>query len=411
MTKHTEKAQEKNTWKADFPIFKEQPDLVYLDSAATSFKPHVVLDAMNDYYTKYGANVHRGLYDLTTKATTAYENSRKTVSDFIRAKSEKEIIFTHGATDAINMLSQSFSERYLNPGDEIILSLLEHHSNIVPWQMIANKKKCIIKFIEINKDGTLKIDQLSKLLTRRTKIIALSHVSNALGTITSLRPIIQKAHAVNAKVLIDAAQSVPHMPIDVSYLDCDFLVFSGHKMCGPTGIGVLYGKEHLLNEMQPVFGGGDMVLEVHKTSSVWNDLPWKFEAGTPPIAEAIGLTAAIEYLKTIGMNRIRDHEKKLLRLAIDELRNIPEINLYGPCDPDVQSGVLSFGIEGIHPHDIADILNNDNVAIRAGHHCCMPLMDELKIPATARASFYLYNTDEDIFKFTAALKKVISIFK
>lgn len=306
--------------KKDFPIFKKQPNLVYLDSAATALKPQAMITAVQDYYKNYSANVHRGLYDLSEKATTAYEGARKIVQHFIHAGSEREIIFTRGATEALNVVAQGWGEYALKSGDEVILTVLEHHSNIVPWQMMAKKKNVILKFIDVNDRGVLKLEQMNKLLSRRTKIIAISHVSNALGTITPLRPLIQKAHAVGAKVLVDAAQSVPHMPIDVSYLDCDFLAFSGHKLGGPTGIGVLYAKEKILEAMPPFIGGGDMILEVSKTRSRWNDLPWKFEAGTPPIAEAIGLGAAIEYLQNIGLSKIRMAEKNLLKAGIDLLK-------------------------------------------------------------------------------------------
>ena len=394
----------------DFPIFKAQPKLIYLDSAATSLKPQCVIDAMNEYYSSYSANVHRGLYALSEKATEAYEGARMIVKNFINAASEKEIMFTRGATEGLNVVAQGWGSQFLKEGDEVILSIVEHHSNIVPWQMLAKKKKVKLKFIDIDARGMLKTEQLTTLITRRTRMIALSHVSNALGSITGLKPIIQKAHAVNAKVLVDAAQSAPHMPLDVQYLDCDFLVFSGHKMCGPTGIGVLYGKEKILNEMEPFLGGGDMIREVHTTHSTWNEVPWKFEAGTPPIAEAIGLGAALTYLKKIGMNAVRMHEKKILAYALAQLSKNPAVKLYGPCDPEHQSGVISFTLEDIHPHDVAALLDRENIAIRAGHHCCMPLMERLKVPATARASFYLYTTEEDIDALAGALKKVQKVF-
>lgn len=399
-----------NAYRDDFPIFKAQPNLVYLDNAATSQKPKCVIDAMDDYYMHYSSNVHRGLYDLSEKATKAYEDARKTVKDFIGAASEKEIIFTRGTTEALNVVAQGWGRQFLKAGDEIILTILEHHSTIVPWQMIAKEKHCIIKFIALDNHGALKREQLNKLLTRRTKIIALSHISNALGTITPLKPLIQKAHAIGAKVVIDAAQSVPHLPLDVQYLDCDFLAFSGHKMCGPTGIGVLYAKEKILREMHPFLGGGDMIIEVHKTHSEWNDIPWKFEAGTPPIAEAIGLARAITYLREIGMGTIRSHEKKLLSFALAEFKKIPEISIFGPADPELQSGIISFGMKGIHPHDIAAILNENHIAIRAGHHCCMPLMEELKVSGTARVSFYFYNNEADIERLIEGIKKVKKVF-
>lgn len=400
-----------NKWKRDFPIFEEKPEITYLDSAATSLKPKVVIDAVSNYYGKYSANVHRGIYQLSEEATAAFEGARKIVQKFINAKSEKEIIFTRGGTEAINMVAQGWGAQYLKSGDEIILTVLEHHSNIVPWQMIAKKKNCAIKYLEVDDRGVLRIDQLSKLLTRRTRMIAFTHVSNGIGVINPLKPIIQKAHAIGAKVLVDAAQSAPHIGIDVQYLDCDFLAFSGHKMCGPTGIGVLYAKEKILEGMNPFLGGGDMILEVTKTSSTWNELPYKFEAGTPPIAEAIGLGAAINYLQSIGMANIRAHEKKLLAYAIAELSKIPGVKLYGPCDPEIQAGVLSFTINGIHPHDIASIFDSEQIAIRAGHHCNMLLMERFGIPATARASFYVYNTEEDVEELVKGIGKVKKIFR
>lgn len=396
--------------KKDFPIFTANPKLVYLDTAATSFKPACVISAVNDYYSKYSANVHRGLYDLSEKASAAYEGARTTVKNFVNAKSEKEIIFTRGTTEALNIVAKGWGEQFLKSGDQIVLSILEHHSNIIPWQMIAKKKNCYIKFVDIDKNGMLKMDELNELLSRKTKIVAISHVSNALGTINPIKKIIQKAHAVSAKVVIDAAQSVPHMPVDVQHLDCDFLAFSGHKMCGPTGIGVLYGKEDILNKMEPFFGGGDMIKEVTTEKSNWNDLPWKFEAGTPPIAEAIGLGAAVKYLQSIGMEAIREHEKSLLKFALERLKKIPEVQLFGPCDSEIQGGVISFTIKGAHPHDIAAVLNEENIAVRAGHHCCMPLMQKLCVPATTRASFYIYTTEEDIERLCEGISKVIKIF-
>ncbi|MBI4994830.1 cysteine desulfurase [Candidatus Peregrinibacteria bacterium] len=395
----------------DFPIFKKNPNLVYLDSAATALKPQCVIDAVNEYYEKFSANVHRGLYRLSEKATSSYENAREIVRSFINAKSSREIIFTSGTTHSINIVAQGWGEQNLSEGDEIILTILEHHSNIVPWQMIAKEKKCVIKFLDIDKNGVLKIAELSKLLTKRTRIISVSHISNALGTINPIKTIIKRAHKTGSKVFIDAAQSAPHLPLDVQKLDCDFLAFSAHKMCGPTGIGILYSKEKILERTEPFFGGGDMISEVYKTHSKWNDLPWKFEAGTPPIAEAIGLGAAINYLQKIGFENIKKHEVRLLDLTIKKLQKIPGVKLFGPLNSKIQSGILSFAIDGVHPHDIAAILDQENIAIRAGHHCCMPLMQSLKIPATARASFYVYNTEEDIEKLAQGILKVRGIFE
>ena len=397
--------------KKDFPIFKNNPNLVYLDSAATSLKPKSVISAMDEYYKNYSSNVHRGLYKLSEKATEAYENAREIVQKFINAKSSREIIFTSGTTHSINLVAQGWGEQNLRKGDEIILTILEHHSNIVPWQMIARRHGCKIKFLDIDENGVLKIDQLSKLLTKRTKIVSVSHIGNALGTINPIKTIIQRAHKVGAKVFIDAAQSAGHLPIDVQKPDCDFLAFSGHKMCGPTGIGVLYAKEKILRQTEPFFGGGDMIREVKKTHSTWNDLPWKFEAGTPPIAEAIGLGASINYLQKIGFKNIRKHSAHLLGFAIKKLQKIPGVKLFGPLNPKIQSGILSFTVDGVHPHDIAAILDQNNIAIRAGHHCCMPLMERLKIPATARASFYIYNTEKDVEKLAQGILKVKKIFK
>lgn len=397
--------------KKDFPVFKKNPTLVYLDSAATALKPQCVIDAVDEYYREYPANVHRGFYKLSQKATEAYEDARKTVARFLNAKSEREIIFTRGGTEAINIVALGWAKQNLKKDDEILLSVLEHHSNIVPWQLLAKERKLKIKFIDCDKRAVLRTGHLSALLTRRTKLIAITHTSNAVGTIVDLRPIIQKAHAAGAKVLVDAAQAAPHCAIDVQDLDADFLAISGHKMCGPTGIGALYAKEKILKQTEPVFGGGDMILEVSKTRATWNEIPMKFEAGTPPIAEAIGLAAAIKYLQRFGMEAVREHEKSLLVYALKTLAKIPGIAFYGPSDPEIQAGILSFGIKSVHPHDIATILDNENIAVRVGHHCAMPLMKELCVPAgTVRISFYIYNTKADVDRLAEALEKVRKIF-
>lgn len=396
--------------KQDFPLFDSNPSLIYLDNAVTSLKPKQVIQAETEYYTNYSANVHRGLYQLSTKATEAYEASRETVQKFIHAAYPHEIIFTSGATAAINAVAQGFTKQLLHQGDEIIVTILEHHSNLVPWQIMAKRMGLKLKFLDIKENGELNEEAFGKLLTTHTRFLAITHVSNAIGTITPLKRIIQKAHAAKVKVLVDAAQSVPHIPIDVQYLDCDFLVFSGHKMLGPTGIGVLYAKEKILQQVEPFLYGGDMIKEVYQEYSVWNDLPWKFEAGTPNIAGVIGLKRAIEYLKEVGLSNIHEYEKKLLAYALSELKKLPSLKLFGPLDPEKQGGILSFIMEGVHPHDIAALLDQDGIAIRAGHHCSMPLMERLKVPATARISFYLYNTEEDIARLVTSLKKVHKIF-
>ncbi len=396
--------------KKDFPIFKAHPGLTYLDSAATELKPRQVLEAEMEYYTSYSSNVHRGLYSMSIEATKQYEAAREEVAKFIHAPTPHEIIFTSGATSGINIVAQGFAKQFLHRGDEIIVTLLEHHSNFVPWQAAAKKLGLKIKFWDIKDSGELDEKAFNTLLTPQTRLLAGTHISNALGTINPLKKIIQKAHASKAKVLVDAAQSIAHIPLDAAYLDCDFLVFSGHKMFGPTGIGILYAKDRILQTMEPFFYGGDMIREVHKEYSTWNDLPWKFEAGTPNIAGAIGLSRAIKYLKEIGMAQIQEHEKKLLAYAVSELKKFPSIKLFGPLDPEKQSSILSFGMEGIHPHDIASLLDQQNIAIRAGHHCSMPLMTRLKIPATARISFSIYNTEEDIDRLISALKKIHTLF-
>jgi cysteine desulfurase / selenocysteine lyase len=398
------------TIKKDFPFFTNRPNLVYLDSAASSQKPQMVTDAITDFYTKDYANIHRGIYDLSEKATAQYEEVRGKVKDFIKARSPKEIIFTSGTTESINLVAQSYARKHLKNGDEIIVTAMEHHANLVPWQVVAKQTGAKLRIWDITDDGTLDSKELNKLLNRQTKLLAITHVSNVLGVINDLKWITQKAHAVNAKVIVDAAQSVPHMGIDVEYLDCDFLAFSTHKMLGPTGVGVLYAKERHLEEMDPWLYGGDMIREVTLTKSTWNDAPWRFEAGTPNIAGVIGLGAAIDYLKNIGMNNIRTHEQYLIQKAIESLGSLPYITIYGPKDIQKRSGVLSFSIDGVHPHDIAQILDEDEIAIRVGHHCAMPLTKRLGVAATARASFYLYNTDEDIERLVNGLEKVYKVF-
>ena len=400
-----------NEVRTDFPILqrivKGKP-LVYLDSAATTQKPLAVIEATDQYYKVYNANVHRGIYTISEEATERYEKARDKVAAFIKAPARESIIFTRNATESINLVSNSWGRTHLRPGDEILLSYMEHHSNLIPWQMIARETGAQLRFIPLTPDGRLDLSDLPNLLTSKTKIVAVTHVSNVLGTINPVAEIAQKAHEVGAVVLIDAAQSVPHLAIDVRALDCDFLAFSGHKMLGPTGIGILYGKVNLLDAMPPFMGGGEMINEVQLESATYRELPGKFEAGTPNIAGAIGLGAAIDYLNAIGLDNIREHEISLVSYAVEALKNLNGIDIYGPL-PD-RSGVIAFNLKGIHPHDVSTILDEDAIAIRAGHHCTQPLMRWLDVAATARASFYLYNTTDDIDRFVDSLKKVKEIF-
>lgn len=400
-----------NTVRQDFPIFqrvvKGKP-LIYLDSAATTQKPLPVIEAINHFYKIYNANVHRGIYTISEEATQLYEEARDKVAAFINAPTREGIIFTRNATESINLVASSWGRANLRPGDEILLTYMEHHSNLIPWQLIAQQTGAKLKFIPLTPDGRLDLSKLSEVLHSQTKLVALTHASNVLGTINPVTELVRKAHDIGAVVLVDAAQSAPHLAIDVQAIDCDFLAFSGHKMLGPTGIGVLYGKVALLDAMPPYMGGGDMISEVHLESATYRELPWKFEAGTPNIAGAIGLGAAIDYLNGLGMDNIRAHEVSLVRYALDAMKNLNDVEIYGPVTERV--GVIAFNLKGIHPHDIATILNEEGVAIRAGHHCTQPLMRYLDVAATARASFYVYNTTEDIDRFIQSLKTVKEIF-
>lgn len=395
----------------DFPIFKRpvkgQP-LVYLDSAATTQRPNSVVKAMDDYYRTYNANVHRGAYTLSDEATQAYENARDKVSRFINATRRESVVFTRGTTESINLVASSWGRTNLKPGDEILLSVMEHHSNLVPWQMAAQQTGAGLRFIPLTPDGRLDLEKLPQLLSARTKIVSLTCVSNVLGTINPVASIIKQAHAVGAVVMIDGAQAAPHIKIDVQAIDCDFLAFSGHKMLGPTGTGVLYGKLHLLEAMPPYHGGGDMIVEVQLERSTYREPPGKFEAGTPNIAGVIGLGAAIDYLNHLGMEAIQTHERTLVRVALDELKRNKDIEIYGPI-PE-RSGVVAFNMKGVHPHDVATILDEEGIAIRAGHHCAQPLMQWLNVPATNRASFYIYNTEDNVVRLVSALGKVREIF-
>ncbi len=397
-----------------FPILARQihdgKPLVYLDNAATTQKPVSVIEAMNQYYRESNANVHRGVHYLSEEATRLYEDAHKKVARFINAKSFRQIIFTRNTTESINLVAYTWGRSHIREGDEILLTVMEHHSNLVPWQLLTQQTGAKLRFLEIDEEGLLCMDQLHELLSERTKLVAVTHVSNVLGTVNPIHEIVEAAHAVGAKVLVDAAQSAPHLPINVQGLDCDFLAFSGHKMCGPTGIGVLYGKRDLLEEMPPFLGGGDMIRSVSFQESTWNSLPWKFEAGTPAIAEGIGLGAAIDYLTEIGMGLIFAHERELAYYTHERLDAIDGIRIYGP-KPRLKGGVVTFDLCDIHPHDIAAGLDQEGIAIRAGHHCAQPLMQILGTRATARASFYFYNTLEDVDVLADALEKVKKFFR
>ncbi len=395
----------------DFPVLKELvhgKPLVYLDNAASTQKPQSVIDAIDRIYSKYYSNIHRGVHLLSQKSTDAYEAVRTQVKQFINAGSEKEIVYVRNATEAINLVASSYGRKFIKEGDEIIVSAMEHHANIVPWQILCEEKGAVLRVIPMNDDGELLMDEFEKLLGPKTRFVSIVHLSNALGTINPIKKIIDRTHAIGAPVLIDAAQSAPHIPLDVQALDCDFLVFSGHKVYGPTGIGALYGKADLLDSMPPYQGGGDMISYVSFEKTLYNDIPYKFEAGTPNIAGTIGLGAAIDYLTGIGMDRIAAHEEDLLNYATQAVSEIPELTVIGRAKQ--KAGVLSFILENVHPHDIGTIVDQEGVAIRTGHHCAQPVMDRFNIPATARASFGIYNTKEEIDVFIDAVKRVLEVF-
>ena len=395
----------------DFPILDQivnDEPLVYLDNAATTQKPKVVLEAVNRYYQEDNANVHRGVHTLAERATASYEGARETVRRFINASSTKEVLFTRGTTTGLNWIGR-FAEEILEEGDEVLISIMEHHSNILPWQEACRKTGAKLVYAYL-KDGGLDLEDFREKLTDRTKFVSITHASNVLGVINPVQEIAQLAHEKGAIVVVDGAQSVPHMKIDVQTLDADFFVFSGHKMAGPTGIGVLYGKEHYLNQMSPVEFGGEMIDFVYEQSATWKELPWKFEAGTPNMAGAIGLAAAIDYLEAIGMDAIERHEQDLIAYVFPKLQAIEGLKIYGSQDLAKRSGVISFNLGDLHPHDLATALDYEGVAVRAGHHCAQPLIQYLEVPATARASFYLYNTKEDCDKLVEALIKTKEFF-
>ena len=400
--------------RADFPILDVEiypgVPLVYLDSAASSQKPAAVIAAMDEYYRQYHANVHRGVHRLSELATNAYESARSRIATFIGAPSADEIVFVGNATEAFNLVAYSWGRQHVSAGDEILLTEMEHHANIVPWQMLAQEVGAVIRYLPVREDGKLALENLGDYLTERTRLFSFTGASNVLGTINPVRELVDAAHAVGALTMVDAAQLIPHMPVDVEALGCDFLAFSSHKMCGPTGIGVLYGKRELLEAMPPFMGGGDMIRRVTFDGFVPNEIPWKFEAGTPRIAEAVGLGAAVDYLDSIGMEAIHAHELSITNYALELLNEIPGLSLLGP-PAGARGGLASFTMQGIHPHDIAEILDKDGIAIRAGHHCAMPLHQKLGISASARASFYVHTTMEEVDKLTSALHRARTVFR
>ncbi len=400
--------------RSDFPILdrevKPGTKVIYLDSTATAQKPLQVINSMDEYYRQSNANIHRGIHTLAEEATAMYENARDKVAEFINAPSAKQIIFTRNTTESINLVAQTWGRENLQSGDVVILTEMEHHSNLVPWQILAAEQNLQLEFIPVTSDGFLDGEEYQRLLNLDPRLVAFTHMSNVLGTINPAEEMIKLAHRSGATVLIDAAQSVPHFPVDVQELDADFLVFSGHKMCGPTGVGVLYGRRELLENMPPFLGGGDMIKKVHLRSFTPNAIPHKYEAGTPAIAEGIGLGAAIDYLKEVGLNAIAEHEQVMVSYALERLEEIPGVKVYGP-EAEFRGGVTSFLLDGVHAHDVAQILDSDGIAVRAGHHCAMPLHDKLDVPATTRASYYLYNSIEEIDKLVDAIYKVKKIFR
>ena len=396
----------------DFPILNEEINgrpLIYLDTSATSQKPQSVIDITTEYYKHNNANVHRGVHTLGTRATDGYEKARETVRQFIHAKYFEEIIFTRGTTTAINTIAHSFGDMFVSEGDEIVITEMEHHANLVPWQQLAKRKKAVLKYIPMNEDGTLSLEQVKETITEKTKIVSVAHVSNVLGTINDIQSIAKIAHENGAVMVSDGAQAVPHMQVDVQALDVDFYAFSGHKMLGPTGIGVLYGKKKYLDQMEPIEFGGDMIDFVGLQDSTWTELPTKFEAGTPLIAEAIGLGEAIRYLQKVGLDAIAEYEHELTTYAYEKMSEIDGLEIYGPS-AEQRAGLITFNLAGVHPHDLATALDSHGIAVRAGHHCAQPLMKWLNQSSTARASFYIYNTKEEIDQFITSLKETKEFF-
>ncbi len=412
--KAQKKALDSQQIRQDFPILSRTvygKPLVYLDNAATSQKPRSVIRALSEYYEQYNSNVHRGVHALSMEATDRFEEARQKVADFIKAPEAECIVWTRGTTEAINLVANTWARDNVKEGDEIVVSQLEHHSNLVPWQKVAQESRATLRIIPLTEEGTLDMAEIDSYINPQTKLLSIAHMSNALGTINPVKELVARAHEVGATVLVDAAQSVPHMPVDVNDLNCDFLAFSGHKMLGPTGIGVLYARREVLDTMEPFLRGGEMVLEVWNDRATWNELPMRFEAGTPNIADAIALGAAIDYLQDIGMENVRSHEIQLTRYALEALSELEEhVDLYGPKDVNVRGGVISFHAHEVHAHDLGTFLDREGVAIRTGHHCAMPLHRTLGIPASARASFYLYNTEAEVDALVDALKGALRYF-
>ena len=398
----------------DFPILDQEINgspLTYFDNAASTQKPKAVINAIKNYYEHDHANVHRGVHSLSVRATELYEESRKKIAQFINANSPNEIIFTRGTTESINILASGLSG-LVKQGDEILISTMEHHSNIVPWQVLTQETGAELRYVDIDNNGELMLEQLDEhLATGKVKLVAVSHVSNVLGTITDIQKVIKKCKDAGAKILIDGAQAVPHMKVDIGNLGCDFYAFSAHKMLGPTGVGVLWARKELLENMKPFQCGGDMIREVHKQETTWNDLPYKFEAGTPNVADVICFAAAIDYLTEIGMDNVRNHEIELTKYALEKMSKVKGLVIYGPNDTKKQGGVISFNFKDVHPHDVATIIDKNGVAIRSGHHCAQVLMDKLDVAATNRASFYIYNTKEEVDTLIDSLEQVAKVFK
>jgi len=396
----------------DFPIFERRVNdkpLVYLDNAATTQRAASVIAAVDDFYRRHNANIHRAVHTLSYEATVMYENAHKKVAEFVGAESWREIVFTRNTTEAINLVVYAWAMHNLKPGDEVVITIMEHHSNLVPWQMLRDMKGVVLKYVDIDDEGNLKLDELHKAVTERTKVVAFIHASNVLGVVNPIEALIKEAKRVGAVTLVDAAQSLPHMPVDVSELGCDFLVASGHKMVGPMGIGFLYGRRELLEGMEPFLYGGDMIETVTMEGATWNELPWKFEAGTPNVAGGIGLGAAVDYLSRFGMDRIYEYEKELLHYLLARFSDFPWIEVYGPPDSE-RIGVVSFNVDGVHPHDVAGVLDEEGIAVRSGHHCAQPLMRRLSIENAVRASLYIYNSKDEVDKLVIGVRKAYDMF-